>query len=83
VKEKGAGANPAPLRSGLIVLLRFAESSFSVLVGALALLFLDAAVLRFRDFAMEGVDIFRLRWFAASDLTLARPKAPQIAGRAL
>jgi hypothetical protein len=26
---------------------------------------LDAAVLRFRDFAMEGVDIFRLRWFAA------------------
>src|ERR1700736_332665 len=31
---------------------------------------------------MEGVDIFRLRWFAAPDLTLARPKAPQIAGRA-
>jgi hypothetical protein len=26
VKEKGAGANPAPLRSGLIVLLRFAEN---------------------------------------------------------
>jgi hypothetical protein len=49
----------------------------------LTLLFLDAAVLRFRDFAMEGVDIFRLRWFAAPDLTLARPKAPQIAGRAL
>jgi hypothetical protein len=46
-------------------------------------LFLDAAVLRFRDFAMEGVDIFRLRWVAAPDLTLARPKAPQIAGRAL
>jgi hypothetical protein len=42
-----------------------------------------AAVLRFRDFAMEGVDIFRLRWLAALDLTLARPKAPQIAGRAL
>jgi hypothetical protein len=40
----------------------------------LTLLFLDAAVLRFRDFAMEGVDIFRLRWLAALDLTLARPK---------
>src|SRR6202047_5576985 len=25
----------------------------------------------------------RLRWFAASKLTLARPKAPQVAGRAL
>jgi len=25
VKEKGAGVNPAPLGSGLIVLLRFAE----------------------------------------------------------
>src|SRR5580692_2210915 len=49
----------------------------------LTLLFLDAAVLRFRDFAMEGVDIFRLHWFAAPDLTLARPKAPQIARRAL
>jgi hypothetical protein len=49
----------------------------------LTLLFLDAAVLRFRDFALEGVDIFRLRWFAAPDLTLARPIAPQIAGRAL
>jgi hypothetical protein len=49
----------------------------------LTLLFLDATVLRFRDFAMEGVDIFRLRWFAAPDLTLARPKAPQVAGRAL
>src|SRR6202047_3265170 len=49
----------------------------------LTLLFLDAAAIRFRDFAMEGVDIFRLRWFAASELTLARPKAPQIAGRAL
>jgi hypothetical protein len=49
----------------------------------LKLLFSDAAVLRFRDVAMEGVDIFRLRWFAAPDLTLARPKAPQIAGRAL
>ena len=49
----------------------------------LTLLFLDAAVLRFRDFAIEGVDIVRLRWFAAPDLTLARPKAPQIARRAL
>src|ERR1019366_4316537 len=49
----------------------------------LTLLFLDAAVLRFRDFTMEGVDIFRLRRFAAPDLTLARSKAPQIAGRAL
>jgi hypothetical protein len=53
------------------------------LVLDVTLLFLDAAVLRFRDFAMEGVDIFRLRWFAALDLTLARPKAPQIARRAL
>jgi hypothetical protein len=26
LKEKGAGANPAPLRSGLIVLLRFAKN---------------------------------------------------------
>jgi Circularly permutated YpsA SLOG family len=49
----------------------------------LTLLFVGVAVLRFRDFAMEGVDIFRLRWFAAPDLTLARPKAPQVAGRAL
>jgi hypothetical protein len=48
----------------------------------LTLLFLDAAVLKFRDFAMEWVDICRLRWFAAPDLTLARPQAPQIAGRA-
>jgi hypothetical protein len=31
---------------------------------------------------MEGVDIFRLPWFAAPDLTLARPQAPQIARRA-
>ena len=46
----------------------------------LTLLFLDAAVLRFRDFAMEGVDIIRLRWFAAPELTLARPKAPQSQG---
>jgi hypothetical protein len=47
----------------------------------LALTFLDPALLAFRDFAMEGVDLVRLRWFAAPDLTLARPKAPQIAGR--
>ena len=76
--------------------LRFGKTSFGTLavVAAdvtlrravaldLTLLFLDAADLRFRDFAMEGVDIFRLRWFATPDLTLARPKAPQIARRAL
>jgi hypothetical protein len=49
----------------------------------LTLLFLDAVVLRFRDFAMEGVDIFRLRWFATPDLTLARPEALRQSRRAL
>ena len=48
----------------------------------LAIPFLGAALFVFRDF-MERVDIFRLRWFAAPDLTLARLKAPQVAGRAL
>jgi hypothetical protein len=50
----------------------------------LALPFLGGALLGFRDFAMERVDMgFGLRWFAASELTFARPKAPQVAGRAL
>ena len=84
-------------RSCLVTRSAFGSSLFNGVLAAAAadvtlrravaldlmLLFLDGAVLRFRDFAMEGVDIFRLRWFAALDLTLARPKAPQIAGRAL
>ena len=73
----------------------FGSSAFNGVVAAadatlrrdvafdLTLLFVGVALLGFRDFAMEGVDIFRLRWFAATDLTLARPKAPQIARRAL
>src|ERR1700732_5207571 len=84
-------------RSCLVTRSRFGSSLFGGALAVVAadvtlrravaldltLLFLDAAVLRFRDFARGGVDIFRLRWFAAPDLTLARPKAPQIARRAL
>ena len=46
--------------------------------------FLDGALLGFRDFAMEKVDIvLGLRWLATPKLALARPKAPHVAGRAL
>src|ERR1700736_4344749 len=46
-----------------------------------ALPFLGAALFVFRD--LKGSTSFGLRWFAAPELTLARPKAPHIARRAL
>src|SRR5262245_56851227 len=50
----------------------------------LALPFLAEAPSRFWDFSTERVGMaLGSFWFAAPKLTLARPKAPQIAGRAL
>ena len=49
----------------------------------LALPFLGAALLGFRDFAMERVAWYWAPLVRASVLTFARPKAPHIARRAL
>jgi hypothetical protein len=50
----------------------------------LALLFLGPVLSMCGAFSMEGVDmVLGSFWIAAPELTLARPKAPQIAGRAL
>jgi hypothetical protein len=53
-------------------------------VFEIALAFVGAALLRFRGFLREAVDMILGSYdLAVSELTLAPPKAPQIARRAL